>query len=158
MFTDDLRNVFKYDASTGVITRLVRTGNYQPNTVCNSLTTGGYIKVTYKGRQFLGHRLAWFLYYDEQPPEFIDHNDLDKTNNRITNLRAATNSQNQMNIKVHERSKTGIKGIMPIRGGTLYRAEVCVDGVRHQKHSKDMAVLVEWLAGKRPVLHGEFSN
>lgn len=64
MFTDDLRNVFKYDASTGVITRLVRTGNYQPNTVCNSLTTGGYIKVTYKGRQFLGHRLAWFLSED----------------------------------------------------------------------------------------------
>ena len=158
MFTDDLRNVFKYDASTGVITRLVRTGNYQPNTVCNSLTTGGYIKVTYKGRQFLGHRLAWFLYYMEQPPEFIDHIDLDKTNNIITNLRAATTSQNQMNIKVHKRSKTGIKGIMPIRGGTMYRAEVCINGRRVQKHSKDIAVLAAWLKQVRPELHGEFST
>lgn len=157
MFTDDLINVFKYDAITGVITRLVRTGNYQPNTECNSLATTGYIKVTYKGQQFLGHRLAWFLYYKEQPPEFIDHIDLDKTNNRITNLRAATNSQNQMNIKVHKRSKTGIKGIMPVRGGKSYRAEVCVDGVRYQKQSKNIAELETWLLNIKPKLHGTFA-
>ena len=157
MFTDDLKSKFKYDPETGVITRAVRLGNYAAGTACTGKFANGYVKVGCNGVQMLGHRLAWFLYYMEQPPEFIDHIDLDKANNRITNLRAATNSQNQMNIKVHKRSKTGIKGIMPVRGGKSYRAEVCVDGVRYQKQSKYIAELENWLLNIKPKLHGTFA-
>ncbi|WKV23635.1 HNH endonuclease [Acinetobacter phage vB_Ab-P-7] len=158
MFSEELREVFKYDALTGQITRKVRAGNYAANTVCNSLSNQGYIKVTYKGKQMLAHRLAWFLHYNEQPPQQIDHINLDKTDNRLSNLRATTTSQNQMNIKVHERSTTGIKGIMPVRGGKLFRAEVCLNGKRYQKHSKDIEVLKRWVVTKREELHKEFAS
>lgn len=133
-------------------------GNYQAGTVCESPATNGYLKCTYKGVQYLQHRLAWFLHYKEQPPKQIDHINLDKSDNRIINLRATDVSKNQMNIKVHERSKTGIKGIMPVRGGALFRAEVCVDGKRIQKHSKSITVFKAWLKEMRPKLHGEFAR
>ena len=158
MFDSELHEVFGYYAATGVIFRKVRMGNYPAQSICRSKLQSGYGKVTYKGKQMLAHRLIWFLHYKEQPPVQIDHNNLDKSDNRISNLRAADMSRNQMNINVHTRSQTGIKGIMPIRGGTLYRAEVCVNGKRYQKHSKKIEVLELWLADKRQELHGEFSR
>lgn len=148
---------FKYDPITGVIIRLNRQGNYQAGTVCDS-KLGKYLKVTLDGVAYLQHRVAWYLHNNEQPPQVIDHIDKDGTNNCIANLRAATTSTNQMNIDVHTRSKTGIKGIMPIRNGTLFRAEVCVDGKRYQKHSKDIEVLTKWLEVTRSKHHGEFTS
>ena len=158
MFSDDLHTVFKYDPLTGAIVRTVRMGNYGAGTVCASKAQNGYIKITFRGEQMLGHRLAWFLYYKEQPPLQIDHINTIKTDNRIANLRVTTTSQNQMNIQVHDRSKTGIKGIMPVRNGTLYRAEVCVDGKRYQKHSKHIDVLEAWVTSKRAELHKGFAS
>lgn len=158
MFTDELHNCFSYDPDTGFITRKVRMGNYSKGTVCSSKFQTGYAKVTYKGIQMVAHRLAWFLYYKEQPPEQIDHINGIKDDNRISNLRTCTNSTNQMNISVHKRSQTGIKGIMPVRGGSLYRAEVCVDGKRYQKHSKDIKVLESWVKSKRKELHQSFTK
>lgn len=158
MFTDDLRTMFSYDPETGVITRLVRQGNHAAGTPCTSKATGGYLKVTANKRVFSQHRLAWFLYYGEQPPEQIDHRNLNKADNHISNLRVTDNSTNQMNIPVHERSQTGIKGIMPVRGGKLYRAEVCVNGKRYQKHSKSIQVLEAWVVDKRNELHKEFAR
>lgn len=158
MLSEDLRKVYTYNAETGAILRKVRTGNHAAGTECISKCTNGYLKVTYKGTQILQHRLAWFLYYNEQPPACIDHINRNKTDNAIRNLRPATTSQNQMNIGVHTRSQTGVKGIMPIRNGALYRAEVCVAGVRHQKHSKSITKLQTWLESKRNLLHAEYAN
>jgi hypothetical protein len=157
MFNDDLSKVFKYNPDNGCIIRLIRMGNYRPNTICDSKLSG-YVKVTYKGVVYLGHRLAWFLYYNEQPPEQIDHINGVRSDNRITNLRATNHSTNQMNISVHKRSQTGIKGIMPVRGGSLYRAEVCIDGKRYQKHSKDIKILESWVKAKRKELHQSFTK
>ena len=154
-----LLELYKYDPNTGVVFRTTRMGNYPAGSACNATTTNGkYYKTAYKGNQVLLHRLAWFLYHKTQPPEVIDHKDGNGLNNRIDNLREATTSTNQMNIDVTSKSTTGIKGIMPVRGGKLYRAEVCVDGKRYQKHSKDINKLVQWVEAKRLELHGQYAR
>lgn len=156
---DTLKEMYSYDASTGVVRRTVSMGNYKSGTECKSMSTNKkYYKTTYNGMQLMLHRLVWFLYYGEQPPEVIDHINGNGLDNRISNLRAATTSTNQMNIDVTSKSTTGIKGIMPVRGGKLYRAEVCVDGKRHQKHSKDINKLVQWVEAKRLELHGQYAR
>jgi hypothetical protein len=106
----------------------------------------------------LAHRLAWYLHTGEQPPEVIDHINGNGFDNRWCNLRAATTSTNQMNISVTSKSQTGVKGVFPIRGGKLYRAEVCINGVRHQKHSKDPAKLEAWVSETRNNLHETFAH
>lgn len=147
--------MFGYDPDTGAITRLVRMGNYSAGTVCQSPNTEKrYIKV----RNMLAHRLAWYLHTGEQPPKVIDHIKGDGFDNRWCNLRAATTSSNQMNIGVTSKSQTGIKGVFPIRAGKLYRAEVCVNGARHQKHSKDPAKLEAWVIEMRHNLHEDFAH
>lgn len=157
MEAEKLRRVFEYNPDTGTITRKVRMGNYPAGTLCGG-PLGKYLKVTYQGQQYLLHRLAWLIHTGDEPPPQIDHKNRDGRDNRWDNLRASCPSTNQCNIEVHRRSRTGIKGIMPVRGGKLYRAEVCIKGKRYQKHSKDIAALQQWVIDTRNKLHQDFTR
>lgn len=148
---DSIRETYQYNPTTGVITKI------SSGKIASSVDyRGHYYKLGYKGKEYLQHRVAWFLHYREQPPKVIDHIDGNGFNNAVANLRAANDSTNQMNITVTVKSTTGIKGVMPVRGGKLFRAEVCVEGKRYQKHSKNVAFLEQWVQAKRKELHGEF--
>jgi len=56
------------------------------------------------------HRLVWFIYYGELP-SIIDHINRDRSDNRISNLRVCTNSQNQVNKNIQKNNTTGYKGV-----------------------------------------------
>lgn len=159
LIPEDIGDVFKYDSTSGRITRKVRQGNYKAGTLCVATDyPKRYYTLRYKGHMYLQHRVGWFLHHGTQPPEYIDHINGDGLDNSIANLRAATRSENQCNITVTARSTTGLKGIMPVRDGTLFRAEVCVQGKRYQKHSKSIEKLQEWVTMKRQELHGEYAR
>ncbi|WMX18795.1 HNH endonuclease motif protein [Escherichia phage vB_EcoP_PAS7] len=156
---EGIREFWRYDSESGklICIQNIKRTKYSEGIVAASLTTtGNYLKLNFNKVSYLQHRVAWFLYYNEQPPEVIDHKDGNGLNNAINNLRAADDGCNMMDITVTAKSTTGIKGVMPVRGGKLFRAEVCVDGKRYQKHSKDVAFLEQWVQAKRKELHGEF--
>ena len=70
----------------------------------------GYIGIRIDSRRYLAHRLAWVMIRGTIPPGMqIDHIDMNPTNNRIDNLRLATQSQNNAN-SIHK-SASGIKGV-----------------------------------------------
>ncbi|EDK8707162.1 hypothetical protein GHH61_23535 [Salmonella enterica] len=78
-------------------------------------------------RSYLIHRLIWWLLYDEWP-EFIDHLDRDKFNNKINNLRVVTHSQNMLNIGVKSKNKCGYSGV--VKEGKGWRFAVSIDNNR----------------------------
>lgn len=150
--TADIVAGFRYDPETGQLFKYGRA-------VGNRTTSKRHLKVLGSDkREYLAHRIAWFLHYGEQPPAVIDHINRDGTDNRAANLRAADNSTNQQNIAVHTRSQTGVKGIFPIRGGALYRAEVCINGHRIQKHAKNPEALEAWVKAAREQYHTHFHH
>jgi hypothetical protein len=57
----------------------------------------GYIQINMCNKLFMAHRLVWLLAHGRFPELFLDHIDLDKQNNRLSNLREATRSQNGFN-------------------------------------------------------------
>tara|TARA_R110000823_G_C15635721_1_gene469229 strand:+ start:30 stop:584 length:555 start_codon:yes stop_codon:yes gene_type:complete len=65
------------------------------------LKEGYHVVTGNKKTSIKSHRLAWFLYYNEDPPAMIDHIDINKTNNRINNLRKTDPSLSQRN-KFHQ--------------------------------------------------------
>ena len=54
--------------------------------------------------------IAWFYMTGVWPKNEIDHKDLDKSNNKWSNLREATHQQNMTNLPP-KKSKTGFRGI-----------------------------------------------
>jgi hypothetical protein len=74
-------------------------------------SNGGYRYITFNKSAYLAHRVAWFLFYGVQPPEFIDHMDTNKSNNRIWNLREIDYTGNLLNVTKKTSGKSGIRGV-----------------------------------------------
>ena len=84
----------------------------------------GYIHVKIKAKSFKAHRLV-FLYHNGFLPEFVDHIDGNKTNNKIENLRAATKEENCRNQKIRSTNKSGCKGVKWVKCKNKWQVEVC---------------------------------
>jgi hypothetical protein len=81
------------------------------NTLAGNLNENGYINIIINKKMFYAHRIIWKLYYGEEPKNLIDHINGNKADNRITNLREATYSQNQIN-RIKYNNKSGMRGVV----------------------------------------------
>lgn len=121
---------FSYDPNEGVF-RYAQPGPHKRvggNAGC--INRKGYRYVYFAGRSHFAHRLAWFYVYGQWPEGFLDHVNGDRDDNRIANLRIATNSQNMANRKRNANSTTGVKGVQYVKKSRRYMARIQADGVR----------------------------
>jgi hypothetical protein len=129
----DIREHLSYDPATGDFTWLKapKHGRFcKAGDLAGGLISQGYIHLMFRGRAYKAHRLAWFFTYGVLPSHQIDHINGVRSDNRIANLRAATNSQNQANSRLSPRNKTGVKGVYRDRATGKFVAGIRVDGRR----------------------------
>lgn len=69
-----------------------------------------YHRLVVDGKAYALHRLI-YVYHHGVAPRVIDHVDNDRTNNRIENLREATQQQNCLNRVRHSNNKSGYKNV-----------------------------------------------
>lgn len=132
MTRDEIMAEVSYDPETGMFTRLRpvpggRVGllKLKPHSV------SGYVQIKIRGRNFSAHRLAWLLTYGVWPPSDIDHRNRNRSDNRLCNLRLATDSQNRANAKVGKHSRTAIKGVTYRSRYQKYQAYITRNGRTH---------------------------
>lgn len=122
----DLLEYLSYNPITGLFTWIKKPGRGTAiGNTAGTLNGAGYIQITIKGKTHLAHRLAWFFIYGIWP-ERLDHKDRIKTNNRIANLREATQSQNAFHTKRNASKITGARGVN--LEGSQYRASIYYQG------------------------------
>lgn len=92
-----------------------------------SVDAYGYFVVAFRGSRWKAHRLAWFLYYNEDPPETVDHINGDRKDNRISNLRAATKGQNLRNMSVSGKGTSKYKGVSWNKAAGKWTAYISVE-------------------------------
>jgi hypothetical protein len=101
-----------YDTETGDFYWLRAAGNRMVGTKAYGwISDAGYRVIRINKAAHMAHRLAWLLTYGAMPLKQIDHIDGDKLNNRISNLRLATASQNQANMPRRRNNTSGSKSV-----------------------------------------------
>ena len=114
---EHLRSILDYDPETGIFTwrsNPQRAKNW--NTRRSGKPAGGsdcqygYISIRIGHALYQAHRLAWLYMTGEWPISMVDHIDVDPTNNRWSNLRAATKAENMRNLPTPKHNTSGLKG------------------------------------------------
>lgn len=125
-----LQEVLDYDPSTGRFTWLVRPArNVRAGDIAGCLISTGYIRIGIDGEDHLAHRLAFLYVHGRWPSETIDHINGTRSDNRLSNLREASTSENMQNLRTAPLgSKCPLLGVSPNRKGTAFRAQIRVEG------------------------------
>ncbi|WP_072270300.1 HNH endonuclease [Serratia marcescens] len=126
---DELKKIIHYDPDTGIfVWALNRMGGAKRGSIAGTLTPDGYVKISVKNKSVFAHRLAWFYLYGKWPSKHIDHIDRDKSNNRISNLREATRSQNGANIGLKSHNTSGFRGVSYSKEHCKWFAQITHNG------------------------------
>ncbi len=155
----DLREIVFYDPKTGHFEwRKSRGGKALAGTKAGSVNRRGYIEISIRCRKWLGHRLAWF-YTHGQLPKAIDHINGNASDNRIDNLRAASQGQNMANTRIRRNNTSGFKGVSWCSYTNRWVAHIRKDGRKRtvgRFDTPEEAHAAYCLAAEQ--MHGEFAR
>lgn len=130
---EHLKELLSYDPETGIFTNLTQRGRVKKGAVAGSKYSNGYIYIEIDRKKYRAHRLAWLYVYGKFPKTFLDHINEIKDDNRIVNLRSATNLENKQNISSPRSNGTsGHLGVSWDKRVKKWDARIMVNG--RQKH------------------------
>lgn len=140
---DELRQLLEYDPDTGAFrwkTRPVEWFSHcsagHRERICNSWNAAwaqkdpgridgyGYLIITVNHSHLRAHRIAWCITHGEWPSEQIDHINGDRADNRLSNLRASTHTENQRNMRRSRANTSGVTGVYWCGRTKRWKAEV----------------------------------
>lgn len=115
-----LRSVFQYNPETGMF---LRGGGHT-----GSVLKNGYVYLSLNKKRMLANRVAWAIMTGSFPDSEVDHINRVKSDNRWSNLRVATRSQNAMNQSKRSDSSSGHKGVSWHSRVGKWRASIKANG------------------------------
>jgi hypothetical protein len=125
---EQIREHLVYDEETGVIHWKRRfNAGIKPHLRAGYVEPKGYVSVYFQGKAIKAHRLAWLLHTGAFPNGVIDHINGDKTDNRISNLRDTTTTENGRNRKQSRTNLSGVTGVHWRKDG-VWQAQIRVNG------------------------------
>jgi len=133
-----------------------RYGRFQGKEIGHNRASG-YSEVRISGFSYKKHRVVWAYYYGIEPKGLIDHINGNKTDNRLSNLRLATPSQNGQNAILQKRNISGFKGVTLQKGNWVVRINI---GGKNQYFGtyKDLELAGLVSEQAREKYHGEFAK
>ncbi len=127
----ELNELLDADLDAGVLRWRPREGSPAFNARFAGKEAGapnkGYIRVRLGPSKIGAHRILWKMAHGDEPA-IIDHANGDGSDNRISNLRAATHAQNMRNSSTSS-AMSGYRGVYP--NGPKWSAKVRVDNRQH---------------------------
>lgn len=152
-----LKRLLTYCEHTGVFTwNMTKGPSRKLGSIAGSIDSSGHRQIKIDGKCYSAHRLAWFYFHGVWPTNQVDHKNNIRDDNQLTNLREATNAQNQQNGRL-KKNGTGFKGV--IKKGNKWGAliTVCKKHVwlGSFRHIEQAAAAYDWASVK---YFGEFSK
>lgn len=146
---EDLKRLLRYEPDTGKLFWLPRPIEYfrdgegrytaarakaifdtsfADKEALTSISSGGYPRGNLFGRGLMAHRAAYCLMNGFWPTHQVDHMNGVRTDNRWSNLREATNQQNQQNSRSARGSSSKYVGVSICKKSGRWIAYICPDG------------------------------
>lgn len=128
-----LKEIIDYDYLSGRFTwRAKRPGTRGVGALAGNPMNNGYWQINIDGSGYLAHRLAFLWVNGEWPACCVDHINGDRADNRWENLRQASYGENQQNMKLDKRNKSGFRGVSWSKSTGKWQASIQVNKVpRH---------------------------
>jgi hypothetical protein len=114
-----LRSLLDYDPETGIFSWRKdlphKTGVRRAGMIAGSINGSGYTIIGFRfdGKRvsYKAARLAWLYVHGVWPKSDLDHKNRDRTDDRISNLRECTQSQNNANRTIFPGKPLKFKGV-----------------------------------------------
>lgn len=157
---DELLDLVHYDSEAGTFTwKVRRCGTKGIGMPAGGHDSKGYSRIKINGKHYLSHRLAWLYVYGRWPDDMIDHINGVRDDNRIHNLREATNIENCRNQSRRRSNTSGIKGVSWDKSEGKWKAYCVMNGkfcnLGYYTRISDAEEAVKNFREKN---HGEFTN
>jgi HNH endonuclease/AP2 domain len=123
---EELRRLFSYDPLTGVIKWRVARQRIKAESPAGCLDGHGYTVIGINGSMHQAHQIAWALHHGDWSTGGLDHRNLCKSDNRIDNLRPASQSQNGANRAPSRNNTSGHKGVTWNKRSGKWQASIVV--------------------------------
>lgn len=132
---DYINSRFSYDENTGILSwKKCSTHNKSWNTRYAGKEAGkvfstkhtSYIVVRLDGKTYFAHRLIWKMIHKVEPI-FIDHQNGNGLDNRLSNLRNVSHSVNHQNVKLQNNNTSGVCGVHWMKDRNLWCARIKVN-------------------------------
>jgi len=147
-----------YDPETGLFTHLIKRGGMAVGSVAGYKNPAGYVRITINYKIYQAHRLAWLYVHGIFPDALVDHIDGCTSNNRLNNLRPASNSENLKNQhRLQSHNTSGFKGVTWHKHECKWMAQAKLNGKKmflgYFNDPKEASSAYEEFAKSK---HGEF--
>jgi hypothetical protein len=122
-----------------------------------ALGTKGYHVITIDRIPQLVHRVIWKLTTGNDPSVSIDHINNKRTDNRITNLRLATPTEQQWNRRLGKNNTSGLKGAFFVKRTDKWEGQIKIRRKQHYLgtfNTREEAAAAYEAAARK--LHGRF--
>jgi len=155
-----LKELLNYDPETGVFTWKVQKSNsIKVDDVAGGISNNGYLTIQIDRKAYLLHRLVWLYMCGDFPETDLDHINGIKSDNRLANLRAVTDSQNNMNRGIPRNNNSGVKGVHLDSRTKKWKSYIKVDGITyHLGYFTSFEQATSMRRGAAALAFGEFAH
>ena len=127
---EELKEFLDYNPDTGIIIWKKSPSNrVKVGGEAGYITYHGYKAIKFKNQQYRFHRIAYYMHHGIDPlGKMVDHENLNKQDNWIKNLRLATRPENGWNRKLNTNNTSGVMGVCWLEKRKRWVAQIKVNG------------------------------
>lgn len=156
-----IKQVLHYEADTGQLIWKINKGSRgKAGKEAGSINPDtGYRVVMVDEQKMFAHRMIFLYMTSELPPCDIDHINGDRADNRWSNLRLCSRSENLQNKKNQRNNSSGVKGVYWHKATGKWVGQIKADGIRHSiGYFETLNDAKSAMKEARARLHGEFAR
>lgn len=139
---------YSEESRTGLFWRVNQGTRAKKGKEAGCILKRGYFTTKFRQKIYFNHRIIYFLNTGVDPQEKqIDHIDGNRLNNKIWNLRPATDKQNKDNVRKRKDNTSGVTGVCWNKRDKMWNTFITTNNIRlnlgcFHKSDKDKAIAV----------------